>query len=48
MKIKEPCEEYINMEEPSEPISRMVFLEKKGKEETYEEYKKKENNKKRT
>lgn len=47
MKIKEPCEEYINMDQPK-GISRMVFLEKKGKEETYEEYKKKENNKKRT
>lgn len=47
MKIKEPCEDYINMEEPSKPISRMVFLEKKRKEDTYEEYIEKENNKKR-
>ena len=34
-------EDEINMEEPSEPVSRMVFLEKKGREETWEEYVKK-------
>lgn len=31
---EEPREDEINMEEPSEPISRMKFLEKKEKEET--------------
>jgi len=34
---EEPREDEINMEEPPEQISRMVFLEKKGKEETKED-----------
>ena len=29
---EEPQEDFVNIEEPSEPISRMVFLEKKGRE----------------
>ncbi|MCH7568478.1 MAG: hypothetical protein IIA87_03570 [Nanoarchaeota archaeon] len=29
---EEPQEDFINMEEPKVPISRMVFLEKKGRE----------------